>query len=124
MKNKIFFNTILIIIGAIAVLWIIWTRFIRERLPKDIPFDLTEFRFYLLIYICSIYSFIIIMFLQNPIKPSIFSNQIKIIVDYIYTPLKLLDFKFKVNSFTIQFIPSFLQNLKKKICSLYELQKV
>ena len=51
MKNKTILNAILIIIGAIAVLWLIWARFFRERLPKDIPFDLTEFRFYLLIYI-------------------------------------------------------------------------
>jgi hypothetical protein len=37
-------------IGAIAVSWYIWARFIRERLPKDIPIELSELGLYILIY--------------------------------------------------------------------------
>ena len=37
----------------------IFLRFMRPRLPKDIPYSLNDFSFYLLIGICFIYIYII-----------------------------------------------------------------
>ena len=50
MKNILKFNIIykylLIICGFIFITYYLWFRFIRERLPRDIPFDLTFLSFF------------------------------------------------------------------------------
>lgn len=52
---KIIYYYILLITGLCVISLLIWSRFIRERLPKDIPYSyLTEFRFWILVYICCI----------------------------------------------------------------------
>ena len=46
---------IFVISGFLLFIIFIYFSFIRERLPKDIPFNLTEYSFWILIYICFIY---------------------------------------------------------------------
>jgi hypothetical protein len=58
MKTKIH-NIILSILGLIILVVFIWYRFIRERLPKDIPFNLSIEGLIILLEICIIYSYII-----------------------------------------------------------------
>jgi hypothetical protein len=74
-------------IGALAVSWLIWVRFIRERLPKDIPIELSEIGFYIILWICCIYLYIVISLLW-PRNPNKFIVKI---VDILYTPLISLD---------------------------------
>ena len=49
--------------------------FIRERLPRQIPFELIEIRFWILIYICFIY-FYSCKFLLYPKAPNIIISKI------------------------------------------------
>lgn len=72
----------------------IWFRFIRERLPRTIPFDLSILGFFILLYICSIYLFIIITLLFD------FAPKGKIIdsiINIIFKPLHTLDETLKNN---------------------------
>jgi hypothetical protein len=85
----------LLIIGIVIVLWIIWARFIRVRLPKDIPFDLTEVWFYILLYICCIYLYIIISLLISREANPVIAKFIKVL----YTPLVILDEAIKNNQY-------------------------
>lgn len=84
----------LITLGFIIFSLLIYLRFIRDRLPKDIPIFLTEHRFWILIYICCIYLFIIISLLRKEKK----SNEIVIfIIEILYMPLTRLDHFIKYN---------------------------
>ena len=79
---EIFVTVLLYILGIIIISWLLWSRFIRERLPKDIPFELTEFRFYILVYICCVYLFIIYNLMRKS-KENNFIPYIKKIIEYI-----------------------------------------
>lgn len=88
MMNKSLTKLLLTIMGAVLLIAYIWYRFIRERLPKDIPFHLTEYRCVILIYICSLYLFVIVMLiLEFRTK----NDTLSLIIDYIYKPLRVLD---------------------------------
>lgn len=90
---------ILLSLGLIAISWIIWSRFIRERTIRDIPDDLlTEYRVWILIYICCIYMYII----KNLVKPrkiTAFTQIITISLEYLFKPLITLDHAIKYNRF-------------------------
>jgi hypothetical protein len=60
MIYKRLLRSILILLGLFMLLLFIWVRFIRVRLPRDIPFNLTELGLIILIYICLIYKYIVI----------------------------------------------------------------
>jgi hypothetical protein len=74
-------------IGAIAISWYLWSRFIRERLPKAIPFDLSEIGLYILIYICLIYLYIVITLIKPREPHPIIIKAIEIL----FKPLTSLD---------------------------------
>lgn len=57
---KAFWTFFLTLFGFVFVLWFLWVRFIRERLPKEIPFSLSEIGFYFILYICVLYFYIIL----------------------------------------------------------------
>ena len=87
---------ILLLIGLIGTSWIIWSRFIRERVIRDIPDALlTEYRIWILVYICSIYLFTI-KNLVKPIKSNIIFQEIN---KYIWKPLIILDHTLKYNRY-------------------------
>lgn len=92
-------NHLINILGLLLVYWLIWVRFIRERLPKNIPFILTEEKFYVLTYICIIYLFIIFL-LIFPRNPNKFS---KTLFEYLYMPLTTFDTTLKTNKFALNF---------------------
>lgn len=78
----------LILLGLFMLLLFLWAKFLRQRLPKDIPFiPLSFYRLYFLIFICII--FFILM--KNLIRP----GKKNLIVEYfsslIYKPLESLD---------------------------------
>lgn len=55
LMNKKLYQYSIIILGFILIIVLIWFRFIRQRLPKDIPFHLTEYGCIILIYILDSY---------------------------------------------------------------------
>jgi hypothetical protein len=88
---------IILFLGFLGATWLIWSRFIRERTIRDIPdLLLTEYRFWILLYICFIYIYIIKSFLKVK-EISTFSNLIVRLVKIIYKPLITLDKTIKYN---------------------------
>lgn len=73
----------------------IWNRYIRERLPKDIPFILTNLGFYILLYICILYLVLSVSLIVNHKSENSFINNA---LNIIYKPLKLLDESIKNNN--------------------------
>jgi hypothetical protein len=106
---NLIFYCFLLVLGFIMSFWIIYARFIRERLPKDIPIKLSEFGFWFLSYICIIYIIMIIslLFLTTK-KPN--ETLIKI-RDLIFTPLVEIDHFFKYNQFMKKPYYIFMDNL-------------
>jgi len=92
---KNFFNIFIMFIGLGIVIWFIWVRFIRERLPRNIPFQLNEISFYILLWICFIY-FYIVYKLIRPKEPKVWILKI---IDIIYLPLTTLDEAIKTNKY-------------------------
>jgi len=107
MKNNIFYKFLYAILYIVTIFfgffylsWIIWIRFLRERIIREIPdILLTEYRFWILLYICCIYIYVI----KNLIKPS---SQVKfanlklfliILLTIIFKPLLILDKFLKYN---------------------------
>jgi hypothetical protein len=92
------FTYFLILLGLLILIWFIWIRFIRVRLPKDIPFNLNELSFYVLLWICVIYLYIVIRL----IKPKNPHPWVTKVVEILYTPLLTLDnfIKMQRNVFT------------------------
>lgn len=87
MKKQLI-NNIIIFLGLFMLTLFTYFRFIRERLPKDIPFELTILGFFILIEICCIYIYIIFVTIKPPKKPN---EIITIIINWLYTPLIKLD---------------------------------
>lgn len=87
---------LLSIIGIILFSYYIWGRFIRERLPRDIPFELTLTGFIVLLYICWIYGFV---FISNFYTYKFDPGYLIKIINAIYKPLITLDESIKTNSY-------------------------
>src|SRR3978361_36479 len=97
MMNKFLTKLLLTIIGAILFIAFIWYRFIRERLPKDIPLKLSFLGFCILVSICGIFLYIVVSLIRQ--SKSV-DPLIKQIVDSIYIPLKTFDHYIKKLSYT------------------------
>lgn len=105
---NLFIYYFLIFLGLVITSWIIWSRFIRERTIRDIPDTLlTEYRFWILLYICFIYFYVI----KNLIKPKEANPFIKEIINIIYKPLITLDHFFKYNKKIKVYYYKFMINL-------------
>lgn len=96
---KIIFNNYLILIGAAMLFLYFWARFVRERLPKDIPYILTDIGFCILLYICCIYAYIIISYIRSLRQKSASNNKLNIIPNALLKPLEDFDYFFKQLSF-------------------------
>ena len=86
----------LILLGFILIIAYFWLRFIRERLPKDIPFSLSQGGFITLLYICCIYAYIVISYLRSS---SIQTNTLNTFINILYKPLEDFDYFWKHLSF-------------------------
>jgi|ERR1700729_1218502 len=89
-KIQQIYKNLLILLGIAIFLTFIWLRFIRKRLPKDIPFQFTIIGFSLIVFLCLMYSFLTYSLLRKN-KTNSFSNIIKEISTLIFMPLELLD---------------------------------
>jgi hypothetical protein len=102
-------------IGLIFLISYIWHRYIRERLPRDIPFQLTIFGFLFLSFICITYAASILISLSN--KKQQLDDIFKLITDYLlksvdYLTELLLDNKITALLFEKYFI-KFSHTIKK-----------
>lgn len=94
MKNynfkNIFYTWILFCIGLIYILYYIWVRFIRERLPKPIPYNLNFLGFLIIIIIIIIFIYFIynIKYPKHPTKNML---ELLSILSKLLEPLKILD---------------------------------
>lgn len=92
----------------------IWFRFIRERLPKDIPFSLTLLTLIFLLFICSIFVYVILR-LINPKSPNILTHKFIIFYTKIVKFLYKFDQILKENQWVKTRIESILLFLLKKL---------
>lgn len=95
--NKKLYQSFLFILGLVMFIAFIWFRFIRERLPKDIPLKLSLLGFCILVSISGIFLYIVVSLIRQskPVDPLI-----KQIIDSIYIPLKTFDHYIKKLSYT------------------------
>ena len=74
----------------ILLIYYIWVRFIRIRLPREIPFNLTLFSFILLVISCGFFIYILLRIIKPKIpNPVVYNLLLKI--SQIYIPLIALD---------------------------------
>lgn len=92
---KIFLYYLLAFLGFFILCWVIYIRFIRERLPRNIPFMLTEYWFYILIFICISYIYAIKVTIKPPV-PNLFLFKI---IGYIGLPVLVFDRFIKMNKY-------------------------
>lgn len=81
----------LILLGFILISTYFWLRFIRERLPKDIPFSLSQIGFFILLYICCIYAYIVISYVRSSVQ----TNTLNAFINTLYKPLEDFDYFWK-----------------------------
>jgi hypothetical protein len=91
MKNKLY-NIILSIIGLTIFIIFMWYRFIRERLPKDVPFILSLEGLIILIEICLLYLYIVYTLSTEKKHSNAF---IISLINNIFKPLEALDHSIK-----------------------------
>jgi len=94
--QNIFFKNIFKFIFLLIILLFIWFKFIHERLPRDIPFNLVFLKLILLIIICFYLTYNIISYFF--IKKDK-SEKIKIIIEYLKNHCLFLDAELKNTSF-------------------------
>jgi len=80
-------NFIFFILSLIFFIYLLWYRFIRVRLPRDIPFDLTIFGLIILIIICISFLFSIYHSIIKQTKTNIIIITIQ---KYIFIPIQFL----------------------------------
>jgi hypothetical protein len=118
---KLLIRYILILIGLVMLLGYLWFRFVRERLPKDIPFTLTLMGFIILVYLCLIFAYIVYILLSKTYSPNpIISKIIKKLLDIIYKPLITLDETIKNNPLIHPYYKSFMDTFPVRFGYLFK----
>lgn len=113
--NLLFYYSLLFL-GLFMISWMLWARFIRARTIRDIPDGLfTEYRFWILIYICYIYLFIV----KSLVKPKETNLILKEFLEIIYKPLKILDKHIKY-----KFMKSFYDNRMQQSIQLLDILEI
>src|SRR6266699_4817867 len=98
LNSHIIFRYFLIFLGFFIFSLFIWVRFIRERLPKVLPLNLSWIGLFILIEICLIYLYLVYSY--SPFKRYKEPNPaITTIVELLYTPLIAFDTYIKNISF-------------------------
>jgi hypothetical protein len=92
---KALLNPSLTLVGLFMFVLFIWYRFIRERLPHEMPFQINSLLgLFCLLYICIIYLYIVISLWSK----NNYNNQaIVYILNILYKPLETLDITIKYN---------------------------
>jgi|ERR1700678_96921 len=98
---------VLNLLGFLMLAYFIWYRFLRERVPKNIPFGLTELGLYILISICCIYVYILFRLIK-PKEPSELIRQLLQPLSKFYTPWFVLEETIKTNKYIRKIYPEIL----------------
>jgi hypothetical protein len=93
--NKKFQRYLLIVLGIIMIILYIWFRFIRTRIPREIPFNLSYFGFFILIFICIIYINSLIL----QIRKKNFDNEGYVVIIYNFLIIPLIEFDKELKKF-------------------------
>lgn len=113
--NRTIIKYIFSFLGFIIIIIFIYINFIKERLPKDIPFILTEFKFWSLVYICCIYFIIIKQLLYPSYSKKFFLQKF---ISYIGKPFILFDSSIKYHTAVYPYYINFLFKIIPKINDL------
>jgi glucan phosphoethanolaminetransferase (alkaline phosphatase superfamily) len=86
----------LLLTGIIIIMFILWNRIIRVRLPRDIPYVLTDFSFIILFFICITFIVILVLTIKTymfpNLKPVIIGSTIRV---FLQESLLELDYKLR-----------------------------
>jgi hypothetical protein len=77
----------------------LYFNFIRERLPKNIPFILSEYSFYVLLFICGLYAYT----LKQLILPKESNTFFYKIISFLHKPFLVFDTTLKYNKFSYRY---------------------
>jgi len=111
MKAKLL-NLIMSILGLLIFTAFIWFRFVRERLPKDIPFNLSIEGLFILLWICMIYLYIIYtLSTKNKLSNAFLNN----LINNIFKPLEALDHSIKNHRLINPYYKRFIIYLSNKL---------
>lgn len=108
---------LLLFFGFLITSFIIYNKFIRTRLPKEIPLILTERYFWILLYICCLYIYVIKNLLKLSTKKP--DETLKSMIEFFFMPLTTLDHFIKYNRHIkenyYKFMDNFILHLNKII---------
>jgi len=113
LNNYTFRLYMLTLLGFIMMLILFWGQYLRPRLPRDIPFHLTLFRLFLLLFTCLVF----ILVLKQLIRPKpskVFIYIYPYLYPYhqiIFQPLAALDLAIRDSLFIKSIIKWFAQHL-------------
>lgn len=120
MKNKLH-NIILSTLGLVILSVFIWFKFIRERLPRDIPFHLSFIAFIFLLYICIVYIYIIYsLVIEKKYSNAFITN----LITNIFKPLKALDHSIKNHILIHSYYKHFIIYLSNKLYPILNNSKI
>jgi hypothetical protein len=105
-------NIIMSILGLVIFTAFMWYRFIRERLPKDIPFNLSLEGLIILIEICLLYLYITYTLYTNKKHSNAFISSL---INNIFKPLEALDHSIKNHPRINPYYKRFIIYLSNKI---------
>lgn len=84
LQNK---NNLIIILGFIIFTLYFWNKFIRPRTSKELPLELTVLKFFTILYVCIIFTYILI----SVIFPRKSNDIIEKIMEWLFTPIEEFD---------------------------------
>lgn len=99
------------LLGFFVFIHFLYFRFIRERLPRDIPFTLSELGFFVICVLCILYGLTIIRIWFPRKQPSIIFPILYPFLEFISTPFRALDDVVKTNKYVSSFYPNILRIL-------------
>lgn len=116
LNKKLLYIYLWAILGLFLILYYIWFRFIRERLIRDIPYNLTIFTFLTLCIICIYYIYILYRIYKPLIKSHsilvIFQNLLLFLFKLFYFFDKLLRKNYYINKVITNLNIIFIKNFK------------
>jgi hypothetical protein len=106
-------NLFIFILILTSFIFIIWFRYIRERLPRDIPFNLSLIGFIIIVCVCLGYIYTVYKYINPPKDNNTFTLIIEV-KKYLYKPLEILIDFLQHNKFTKKnFSKFFLLSVEK-----------
>ena len=113
-NKQLLYQYLMVLLGFFMFVSYIWFRFIRERLPREIPFTLSLISFFTLIVIIISLGFIIYRIRYPKIPPQFVYDLIKLLIE-ILKPLEIFDTLLKQNSKVQRYVITIFAYIIKKL---------